>query len=94
MRMKVRFFTILREMTGKREETLTVGEKTDVREVLNRLSEEYGDEFSQYIFEGRKLRDHIQILVNGINITTVNGLDTELEEDSVLAIVPPVGGGT
>ncbi len=94
MRIKVRFFTILREMTGQKEETLTVGDETTVREILDLLSEKYGSAFLEYLFEGRRLRGHIQILVDGINITTLNGLDTRMEEDSTLAVVPPVGGGT
>jgi len=93
MRIKVRFFTILREMTGKKEEILTVEDGATVREVLDLLSDKYGNDFSEYIFKGRRLRDHIQILLNGVNITTLNGLDTRLKEDSTLAVVPPVGGG-
>ncbi|MBL7118945.1 MoaD family protein [Candidatus Bathyarchaeota archaeon] len=93
MRIKARFFTILREMTGKKEEILTVGDGTTVKEILDLLSEKHGNDFSEYIFKGRRLRSHIQILLNGISITTLNGLDTRLEEDSTLAIVPPVGGG-
>jgi len=94
VKVKVRFFTVLREMAGKREEELTVRENTKVREVLDLLSKTYGDEFSDYLFEGEELRDYIQILLNGINIMTLDGLETRLREDSVLAIVPPVGGGT
>ena len=94
MRIKARFFTILREMTGKREDILNVENDANVGRVLESLSETYGSDFSEYLFKGRRLRDHIQILVDGRNIKTLNGLDTRLEEDSTLAIIPPVGGGT
>jgi MoaD family protein len=94
MRIKVRLFTILREMTGKKEETLTVRDEATVGEILDLLSEKHGKDFLEYLFEGRRLRSHIQILVDGINISTLKGLDTRMKEDSTLAIVPPVGGGT
>ncbi|UCD72985.1 MAG: MoaD family protein [Candidatus Bathyarchaeota archaeon] len=94
MKIKVRYFTVLREITQKREEDLIVEEKMKVREILNLLSERYGDEFSNYLFEKEGLRSHIQILLDGTNILMLDGFDTELDAESTLAIVPPVGGGT
>lgn len=94
MRIKVRYFTVLREITKKREEDLIVEEKANVGEILNLLTKRYGDEFSDYLFKEEGLRSHIQILLNGTNILTLDGFETDLSADSTLAIVPPVGGGT
>lgn len=94
MRIKVRYFTVLREITEKREENLFVEDKVNVGEILDLLTKRYGDEFSDYLFEEEGLRSHIQILLNGTNILTLDGFETELDANSTLAIVPPVGGGT
>ena len=94
MKIKVRYFTVLREITEKREEDLIVEDKTKVGEILNLLTERYGDEFSDYLFEKEGLRSNIQILINGTNILMLDGVDTKLDAESTLAIVPPVGGGT
>jgi molybdopterin synthase sulfur carrier subunit len=94
MKIKVRYFTILREITEKREEDLFVEDRAKVGEILDLLTERYGDEFSDYLFEKEGLRSHIQILLNGTNILTLDGFETELDAESTLAIVPPVGGGT
>jgi len=89
----VRFFTVLRETIGKREEDVLVRDGASVREVLDLLSERYGKNFSDYLLEGEKLRGHIQILLNGTNIMTLDGFETKLRDNSTLAVIPPMEGG-
>ncbi len=93
MRINVRFFTVLREMTGRRTEDIVVRDDADVRDILELLSERHGDKFRTYLFEGDKLREHMHVLLDGVNVVTLNGLGTKLRDNSTLAIVPPVGGG-
>jgi len=97
LRVAVRFFTSLREITGRREETLEFSddEKVTVDMVLKRLAERYGEEFVEYVYEseGGEVKGFLQFLVNGRSASTLNGLNTELVDEDVLAIIPPVGGG-
>ena len=97
MEVKVRFFTSLREIVDKREETLTfsAGEKVTIDLVLKTLAEKYGTPFSQYVYNGKtgQPKNFLQFLVNGTSTSTLNGLETELKNCDVLAILPPVGGG-
>jgi MoaD family protein len=95
--VKVRFFTILREIVDKREETLTYanGITVTVRLVLTTLSKKYGAPFVEYVYNGKtgQPKSFLQFLVNGTSTTTLNGLETKLKDGAVLAILPPVGGG-
>lgn len=96
MRISVRFFTSLREITGKREETLEFQEDmVTLDSVLKKLAERYGKDFVDYVYEGQtgKVRDFLQFLVNGRSASTLKGLDTELTNGDIVAIIPPVGGG-
>lgn len=97
MRISVRFFTHLREITGKREETLEFpeGEAVTLDLVVRKLAKRYGKDFIEYVYEREtgKVKDFLQFLVNGRSILTLNGLDTELANGDVVAIIPPVGGG-
>lgn len=97
MQVSVRFFTSLREITDKKEETLKFpeGEKVTVDMVLKTLSQRYGKPFVEYVYDRKtgEVRGFLQFLVNGKSATTMNGLQTELEDGDVLAILPPVGGG-
>jgi MoaD family protein len=93
----VRFFTSLREITGKREKILKFrdGEVVTVSKVVKRLAECYGKDFVEYVYDSgtHKVKGFLQFLVNGRSATTLNGLKTRLADGDVLAIIPPVGGG-
>ncbi len=97
MHIKVRFFTVLREITGKKEETIefSEGNKVTAALVLETLAEKYGKPFESYVFNEKtnEVKGFLQFLINGQSATALNGLETELHEGDVLAIVPPVGGG-
>ena len=97
MQVSVRFFTSLREITNKKEETLKFpeGEKVTVDMVLKTLTQRYGKRFVEYVYDRKtgEVRSFLQFLINGKSATTLNGLETELEDGDVLAILPPVGGG-
>jgi MoaD family protein len=93
----VRFFTSLREITGKREETLKFSnsEAVTVTKVLERLAKRYSKSFVEYVYDSktREVKGFLQFLVNGRSATTLDGLKTKLEDGDVLAIIPPVSGG-
>jgi sulfur-carrier protein len=95
--VKVRFFTSLREIVGKREVTLTFPdqEKATIVMVLRVLGEKYGNPFREYLYDAKtgQPKGFLQFLVNGASIQTQNGLETALRSRDVLAILPPVGGG-
>ncbi|MBX5320757.1 MAG: MoaD family protein [Candidatus Bathyarchaeota archaeon] len=97
MKVSVRFFTTLREMIGKREETLDFpdSEQITVARVLGKLAERYGKGFVEYVYDSKTgdVKGFLQFLINGRSAATLKGLETELADGDVLAIIPPVGGG-
>ena len=97
MRVSVRFFTSLREIVKKKEETLEFSDNEiiTVDKVLTALSQRYGSKFADYVYDVKtqQIRGFLQFLVNGKSASTLNGLQTELRDGDVLAILPPVGGG-
>ena len=95
MMVKVKFFALVRELTGKREEVVDLDDQATVRTLLSKLVEEYGAKFSDYVFDpaSKEPRGHLQFLMDGRNIALMQGLDTVLKEGVSLAILPPVGGG-
>ncbi len=97
MKISVRFFTSLREITGKKEEALEFSddEKVTVDKVLGALSRKYSKPFVDYVYdpENLEVKAFLQFLVNGKSTSSLNGLQTDLKDGDVLAILPPVGGG-
>lgn len=93
-KVEVKFYAMLRETTGTKKEVITFEAKASVGDLINLLVERYGDEFRRYIYDhGKLIRDYISLMLNGININSLEGLDTLLRDGDVLAILPPVGGG-
>jgi MoaD family protein len=97
LQVSVRFFTSLREVTDKKEETLKFpeGARVTVEVVLKTIAQRYGNAFVEYVYDRKtgEVRGFLQFLVNGKSAAAMNGLETELADGDVLAILPPVGGG-
>jgi molybdopterin synthase sulfur carrier subunit len=95
--VSIRFFTTLKEIIGKREETLEFSRKetATVNNALERLAELHGKSFVEYVYDHdtHEVRSFLQILINGRNIASFQGLNTKLSDGDVLAIIPPVAGG-
>lgn len=94
MKIRVKFFTTLREITGKKEDEIQPSSLITIKELLTQLSKKYGKQFTDYIYDERgDVRKYIQILINGRGIDVFQGFETKLKEGDVIAIFPPVGGG-
>jgi molybdopterin synthase sulfur carrier subunit len=94
MKVTVKFFTTLREITDKREEEIKSSSDLTVGELLEQLSKKYGHRFMDYVYDKKgNVQSYLQFLVNGRSITTREGLKTKLKEGDRVAIIPPVGGG-
>ncbi|MEM2850054.1 MAG: ubiquitin-like small modifier protein 1 [Candidatus Bathyarchaeia archaeon] len=94
MKVKIKYFAYLREITGKREDLVELEEDTSVGKLLEALSNKYGEKFREYIyglgeFEGVSLN----FLLNGRNISLDKMFETKLQDGDVLSILPPVAGG-
>ena len=94
MKVEVKFFTSLREITGKKADEIQLQNVITVEELLNLLSDKYGKKFREYIYNKKgKVQDFLSFLVNGRNINVLQSFDTELKQGDIIAIIPPVGGG-
>ncbi|NIR86451.1 hypothetical protein GWO13_02335, partial [Candidatus Bathyarchaeota archaeon] len=51
MKVTVKFFTTLREITGKREEEIKSSRDLTVDELLQDLSKKYGRRFKDYVYD-------------------------------------------
>jgi molybdopterin synthase sulfur carrier subunit len=91
MLMKVRFFAYIRDYTGTKE--INYERCQNLKELLEKLSEQYGKKFRAKVLQGENLSPEIIILVNGRHIAHLNGLATQLGDDDEIAVFPVVAGG-
>ncbi len=94
MKINVQYFTIIRNITGKKDEALEILGETSVLKLLELLIEKYGAAFQRIVQSGSNFPGlKVLFLVNGQNIETIGGLNTTLKNGDTLSIVPPLSGG-
>ena len=94
LKVTVKFFTTLREITGKKEEQIEFSRTATLESLLEKLSQRYGKEFNDYVYdELNNVRGHLQFLINGQSAAFQHGKRTSLEDGDQVTILPPVGGG-
>jgi len=86
----VRLATPLRKFSDGRPEIKASG-KT-VREVLENIDRQKPG-FLEKVVENGEIRQFINIFHNNEDVRFKKGLDTEVEEDDVISILPAVSGG-
>lgn len=85
MKVKVKFFALVRELTGKREEIVDLDDHATVRVLLGKLVKEYGKRFDEYLFDpvSKQPRGHLQFLIDGRNIVLMQGSIQPCKRDVV-----------
>ncbi len=89
--VKAKFFAYFRDLFGGRERDLAVAEDGTVRDALSLLCDT--SERRREVFEGESLKPHLVVMVNGVHVESLRGLDTALSPGDTLAIFPMLGGG-
>ncbi|MGD2142432.1 MAG: MoaD family protein [Candidatus Bathyarchaeota archaeon] len=90
----MRYYAMLREAAGRKKEMIELPEKASVGDLMNLVVGKYGDDFYRYVYDGQKrVRDYLSFMLNGINVNSINGFETQLKDGDVLSVLPPVGGG-
>ena len=94
MEVEVKFYAMLREIANKKVERVSLSAKSSVRDLVDLLVDRYGEEFGNYIYDGEKrVRNYLSFVLNGVNVNSLDGFDTPLNDGDTLSLLPPVGGG-
>lgn len=89
--VKVKFSSALKSTTGETESSV---DASTVGEVIEKLTQKYGDEFSEKILDDGEVRRFINIYVSGEEISHLDELDTPVRDSDEISILPAVAGGS
>lgn len=96
MKVKVRILRgPLTEIVGKSEISVQSEKKVKVTDVLNLLSKKYGKPFRDYVFNPKtgEVNSYLIFALNGVNVSSIKGTETLIEDGSELLILSATGGG-
>jgi molybdopterin converting factor small subunit len=92
--VKIRFFGMLREIVGKREETLVVRDADSVMDLIKLLSSKHGKKFSDFVFDKEgNLRDGFAYAINGDSVSESKLSSVRCRSVREFVILPPISGG-
>lgn len=93
-RVKIRFFGMLREIAGKREETLQLEDSSSAIDLIRELSSKHGKRFSEVVFDKNgNLREGFAYAINGDTLNETRLASIECSDIQEFVILPPISGG-
>ncbi len=94
MKVIVKYFAMIRDVVGHRDDILDFFEETSVQKLLSMLCDLYGENFKRAVCtEDESLRKGLIFLLNGEPVNNDELKIKILMDGDVAAIMPPVGGG-
>jgi len=93
--VKVHTILTIKKILGKGAVELSVSEGSTLGELLTTMVNRWGHELAESLFEAesRDVLPHIRLMVNGQDITFLDGMETVLQNGDEVLILPPVSGG-
>lgn len=94
MAITVKFFANFREAIGKDQETVEGVE--DIASLFEELVRKFGKKLAHHLYSpgSKEPRETVNVLVNGRFVDLSKGLKTALKDGDLVAIFPPVSGGS
>ena len=95
IRVKIRTSLDFKRIFGQGRFEIPTREGITLRNFLNQLVDAWGDELATKLFDtdGQTVLPYIMLMVNGQNINFLNRMDTVLQDQDEVLILPPVAGG-
>ena len=94
MPLTLKFIGALRQISGKTQLTVNFQEGMSLKELVTKISQEMPQ--LEKTFSDQQLNDsrsNALILINGREISVLNGLETKLNDGDEIVFIPVVHGG-
>lgn len=80
-------------LAGGASSTTVSVEGESLREAFDAHASEHGPELRDSVVEGDTIREYINVYVDGEDVSRLDGLDTEVDEESQIRVIPAASGG-
>lgn len=95
MKVILKFVSPLHELSGKKEDYIELSKDMTIKDLISIMNNRYDKKFIEYIFDEKtgNFKSHIVVMKNGVNIKSLNDIETKLEDGDIIHFFPPVCGG-
>ena len=90
----VKYFAIMREITGMKEEIIVLGPRITIEQAIKKIAQTHGSKLEEFVFRDDRLREGLTILVNGQTVEEDKFGLVVLKGGDEIVILPPIGGGS
>ncbi|MHA2393240.1 MAG: MoaD/ThiS family protein [Promethearchaeota archaeon] len=92
--IKIRFLSLLTDITETDELILTINENLTIENLLELLRIKFGAKFEELIFKSsQNLSKYVIITINGKDIRLLDGLETQIQNADEINFIPAIAGG-
>ena len=95
MKIKVHYLSLVKSFTKTSQDEFDLKEAAPLSELLGNVAEKYGKVFSQEVYdpERKEIKSTFVVLVNGVLIDQLQGINTQLKDGDNIIIMSLVTGG-
>lgn len=95
MRLKIRYAGPVASTLKRREEIVDMDAGSTLRDLLEKLVDSHGKWLKDEVLDDdtKQIRDGALVVVNGISVARLEGLNTQLKEGDNVALLPWFPGG-
>lgn len=92
--IKILFLSLLEDIAGSKEITLSLDKDSTIKDVLKKLIAIYGKDFESTVLNNPEtLNKYIIISLNGRDIRSLEYMNMNLHNGDELAFLPAIAGG-
>ncbi len=83
----------LKDLAGRSNVVIKLEDDTSVKTLFHNLGSMFGEEFKRFFIDIDDPRMNALILVNGVEISLLHDLNTKLQNQDVITLIPVTHGG-
>ncbi len=95
LKVEVHYLGLVKTYTNKGQDNIELHENSALSDLLEKLANNFGKPFNSEIYEPAKkeVKAMFTVMVNGVIMGQLNGVNTKLKEGDNIIIMPLMTGG-
>jgi molybdopterin converting factor small subunit len=94
MKISVHYISLVKTYTNKNQDTITVNEKAQLSDLLDKIAQKYGKPFKEvYDIEKKEMKSTFVAMINGVLMDQLKGMQSPLKEGDSIILMSLMTGG-